>query len=797
MFRFLRRTLYVLIGLIVVVFAGVFLIPAERILPLIQDPIEEATGYSVEITGRLRPSVYPAIGVGTGAIVVRRSGWEGGALLQAESVVARLSILPLLRGQFELAEVSVLRPLIRLEQTADGNSSWAAAVDDAAAAESVIAETAAEEPVSEPGADAPAPLPVQSFNISVIDAQVFVDDAVSGVTTRIDELHLNVSLDAIDAPLLLTGRGRWEAERFSLDATVETPEALLQNAPGRVSAEFDSTLGGLGLDVTIVDASTALPTLSGTATFAMSAPRRTVEVFDIAWPEQAGQVSDLRALLEVQSGVDGLVANLSSSLRRDGRGVAVTVLAAAPADVLEAQTLDLEVDLSVDEDVALRMAGSGAFADAPTFEGSLSAEVSGLADLLLWAGAGEITAADQTLDALSITSDVVLAPLDACTGLRNLSVTLDASDLGGSLCYFGDGPRPRVAVDIASTRLDLMPFLGEAPADAGEDGSGETSGAAETAEAEGWSDEPLPFELLDLVDADIVAAVETLIAPPFELGPLRLEAGLADSVLAANLSAEAFGGGGTTTIGANGAAQTVSFATDLRRVRIHDVLSVVLGGESCVRALGDAAADLSAEGESLLALVSSLDGTVSATLGEGRIQGVNLNAVTSVLSGEDASDGRTDFTGALAEFGVADGIMTTETLSMTAPFFRLEGDGTVDLPDQSLDLLMSPRLVADAEGQGGQQDRSGLGLPVRVSGPWSSPRFAPDFEEAERLRQIREAADAAARRAREAADAAARAAEDAAQEAEEAAREAAEERAQELEDAVEDRARDAVEGLFR
>ena len=56
------------------------------------------------------------------------------------------------------------------------------------------------------------------------------------------------------------------------------------------------------------------------------------------------------------------------------------------------------------------------------------------------------------------------------------------------------------------------------------------------------------------------------------------------------------------------------------------------------------------------------------------------------------------------------------------------GNGNVDLANRSLDFHLEPKLVASAQGQGAQGALAGIGIPFRVTGPWTKLSYAPDMQ---------------------------------------------------------------------
>lgn len=67
--------------------------------------------------------------------------------------------------------------------------------------------------------------------------------------------------------------------------------------------------------------------------------------------------------------------------------------------------------------------------------------------------------------------------------------------------------------------------------------------------------------------------------------------------------------------------------------------------------------------------------------------------------------------------------MATDNLRLLNPFVRLEGQGLVNVGAQTIDMRIAPRAVNNAQGQGGDAGLAGLGVPFRITGPWSHVQF--------------------------------------------------------------------------
>jgi AsmA protein len=150
--------------------------------------------------------------------------------------------------------------------------------------------------------------------------------------------------------------------------------------------------------------------------------------------------------------------------------------------------------------------------------------------------------------------------------------------------------------------------------------------------------------------------------------------------------------------------------------------------------LGTIAMDLQGVGASQRAIVSTLGGNADLEFTNGAIRGVNIaqmirNLGSGIVNGwQGGTAEKTDFASLGAKFDVAKGQAITKDLHLVGPLVRMKGSGMVDLPQKTLDFKVDPQLVASLEGQGGDQDIAGLGVPVIIKGPWAKPQFYPDIK---------------------------------------------------------------------
>ena len=146
--------------------------------------------------------------------------------------------------------------------------------------------------------------------------------------------------------------------------------------------------------------------------------------------------------------------------------------------------------------------------------------------------------------------------------------------------------------------------------------------------------------------------------------------------------------------------------------------------------------DLNMAGDEPERIKKTLNGKGELNFTDGALKGFDLAAmVRNVgsafgLSKKGAERPKTDFTELLVPFSIENGVVNTPQSSLKSPFIRVNAKGTTDLVQETLNFRVEPKAVASMQGQGDELQRSGLLVPVVVSGTYSSPQFRPDLSAA-------------------------------------------------------------------
>lgn len=130
----------------------------------------------------------------------------------------------------------------------------------------------------------------------------------------------------------------------------------------------------------------------------------------------------------------------------------------------------------------------------------------------------------------------------------------------------------------------------------------------------------------------------------------------------------------------------------------------------------------------------TLNGKGDLLFNDGAIVGIDLAGMvrnvkaTFGLAEKGAKKPRTDFSELHAPFTIKNGLVHTPKTSMKSPVFRVLVAGDAHLVKESLDFRVEPKVVTTIKGQGDTKQRSGIMVPVLVSGTFSEPKFRPDLE---------------------------------------------------------------------
>jgi AsmA protein len=177
----------------------------------------------------------------------------------------------------------------------------------------------------------------------------------------------------------------------------------------------------------------------------------------------------------------------------------------------------------------------------------------------------------------------------------------------------------------------------------------------------------------------------------------------------------------------------------LNNIQVGPLLQDVLEKDFLVGAT-NADINIAMVGDDPEKIKKTLNGKGELQFNDGAIVGIDLSAMARNvgaafgLAQKGEKRPRTDFSELLVPFTIKNGVANTPQSSIKSPFIRITAVGTADLVKETLDFRVDPQAVGTIKGQGDEVKRSGIMVPILVSGTFSKPEFRPDLSAATQRR---------------------------------------------------------------
>jgi AsmA protein len=314
---------------------------------------------------------------------------------------------------------------------------------------------------------------------------------------------------------------------------------------------------------------------------------------------------------------------------------------------------------------------------------------------------------------LTLTSDSRLS-------LRGMQADLGGNTITGAADISLNGT-PQINAQISAGALDLK------GATQGDSSSASSAGSVGT----GWPKDRIDASGLAAFNGEIALTASSIDLCSFQLGKTRAlikndrsrmvfemrEVQAYDGTVSGEFVMNNRGG---LSVGGKIFAKSVSVQKVLR-----DAMDVErLTGN------GDAEISFLSSGSNVDAIMRSLSGNGALRLGQGTIQGLDLN---TLMGSGNGSGGTTVFDSLGATFAINAGNLRNDDLLFVLPNYEARGKGRVGLGAQDIDYLFTPAALRANSGKG-------IAIPVSIKGPWSNPRIQPDLEAAINLNLAEEKA---------------------------------------------------------
>ncbi|HXG27750.1 MAG TPA: AsmA family protein [Nevskiales bacterium] len=329
--------------------------------------------------------------------------------------------------------------------------------------------------------------------------------------------------------------------------------------------------------------------------------------------------------------------------------------------------------------------------------------------------------------------------------LSPIRIKLDDSSLEGRLSV-ANYSKPAIGFDLKVDEIDMDRYL--APPDE-KDGAGGGGGKAE--EGEVGVDAIKDLNLNGSLNVGKLK-VKNL---RFENANLSLRA--QDGVMVIEPLSAGFYQGRINLSGrldARGSRPAYALNAQTSGIRIEPMLTD-LTGKAKVSGTATLNLDISTAGARSSEFKRALNGTLSFRLLDGEIKGFNLGhklrQAQAMRKGERLADDApqtTDFAEISGTLNIVNGVLRNNDLDGKSPAFRVNGEGSANLVNETIDYLAKVFVVKTSKGQGGEAlaDLEGVSIPVRLTGNLYAPDWKIDLGSAlkekaeEKLEQEKEKA---------------------------------------------------------
>ena len=423
----------------------------------------------------------------------------------------------------------------------------------------------------------------------------------------------------------------------------------------------------------------------------------------------AGVVDTLNATAQIEDVLQPL--GLTGTARWNGEAVSFST-SLALSDLLWGQPVGVAADF---KSQPLNANFSGTVAPDGATSGKADISAASLSRTLGWFGQDTGTPLGQF--AFSGGISVSSAEL----ALTEATIALDDMHAKGSLSLATTG-KPKITAALSVDTLDFSKLTGA--------GGGDPS-----ATAAGSGPAAIDLSILRQFDADIRLDANQLGYGQVKAGPAAATLSIADGVAKLVVPQAGFYEGTVTaSVTANGAGEVpaIELAAGLEGVQSLPLLTAAAGFDRLEGGL-KASVQVSGSGANTQDFARSLKGPVNVVFSNGAIRGIDVAGlvrnVQSLIAGgySENSEAKTEFTELSVAVDIQNGVGRTQDIRLLGPFVRMSGQGSIDLAAQTIDMRLDPRVVGSLDGQGGDFDVSGLGMPILVKGALSAPSIYPDI----------------------------------------------------------------------
>ncbi len=751
----------VVVALVVTAVAIVSTMDFNQYRGVIAAQVKQATGRDLAIKGDLKFEIGLSPAVAVNDVTFANAPWGSRPnMAEIRRFEAKVELLPLVFGNINIKRIVLNDADILLETDEQGRGNWEFV-------EATAEETAAPGP-EEPKAEGAPKLPAIS-EVDIRNARVAYRDGKTGQTTTLAVQEASLGADSPTDPLRLNIEGVFNDIAFQVGGQVGSIQAmsrsgtpfpvsvsgrLADSATFRIDGVIREPLAAKGYELAVAAegeevarvARIAGVQMTGVGPFRLEAkltdaapggnpslPSFKAELGkpDLALVKAEGAVGDPigQKGIDINASVEGREIGAFSGFGVPGLAAPLPPIPALGAFRASIQVTNgpgdrpsvpkLSAELGTPD--LIRITVDGAIQD-PLERKGVSLTITGEARDLR-------AVADKAGVDSPLSGPLTLAGKIADTApnryaLSDFDLKAGNSDLRGEATLAMGGSKPVVNAKFASTQVDLAAFTAPpgkhapgAPGKPGEPGQPALEGGRV------FSDDPLPFDLLNASDGEVRYRAEKVLAKGTAMGDLTVNANWRNGEFHLRpLTGELSGGKINVELSANARGQSVSGKIDIKDLQLGDLLEKTGTSDLLRRGKTDLTVEFRGAGRSLRAVMAGLKGYSTLHVDEGAIQSKFVDLlgadVVRVLSPLQDSGPQTSLRCVVNRFDIKGGIATPKVLFIETGKITVAGEGNINLGTEQIALVLTPRPK--------EASLMSLAIPIRVGGTLAKPSFSPD-----------------------------------------------------------------------
>ena len=290
------------------------------------------------------------------------------------------------------------------------------------------------------------------------------------------------------------------------------------------------------------------------------------------------------------------------------------------------------------------------------------------------------------------------------------------TEIKGDVAVVTKGGKPKLTANLSSPRINAKDFH-----KGGEAAKAESSGAGK-ADGRVFSAEPLPVPDLRLADATVNLRAGEVVNDQVRMQNLVLALTLVNGRL--NLKPSATVSGGSVnidlTLDASGQTPNLAFSLKGQKVSIGDLMKMLQDSDAIEGGPADVEVSIRGSGNSVRAIMASLNGATSVSVVGGKLNNKSLAFVNAdVMKLLGGSGNTTEIKCIVSRFSIANGVATSRALQFDLANIYGDGKGSINLGTERLNMEIDPQTRQSAI--------ASLAVPIDIKGTLANPSVVPDF----------------------------------------------------------------------